>query len=492
MRLQTKKASSIRIIRVIAILIMTLIIRICSAQDTNTNRTLQKISQNLHYTLIFDDTPRILKNIPTELNFKTDNFEEYFDCKVTKIGNIILLKNKYSYEDRLPKVSFMEIENRLSSLEKKARKILPKTNDPLYFSKLPDQILQKLFREKSKEDLASGVVIASLNSSTIEILRDLSLQPYLSNQLSLNQVLQKIKNLKKDNTSLKIVKTNGITPEILVLEGFLGNSDFKYQYGLSHGFIINKGVSYTSIEGNIFATSSFESDTPPSKESISALLKLKDNFKDINIYKNPNDTYLQNYFINKFNSINTIYNIDTSMKNKCIAVYGEIYSTSNEILRSILDLFNLEIVRQENSNQLLRPRTPPFPQTIDEMNSNISEFLPLEIGKFNGNILDLYKRYINHIRNITKDNFKKDKILPLSGSDNILTDYISCLFLISEIEAINTKNKYKSPYWITNFQDLILKIENSKSNHEEFSLQLIDSKNNKVVFTRHGLRPKKI
>ncbi|WP_309715932.1 hypothetical protein [Armatimonas sp.] len=176
---------------------MTLIIRICSAQDTNTNKILQKISQNLHYTLIFDDSPRILKNIPMELNFKTDNFEEYFDCKVTKIGNIILLKNKYSYEDRLPNVSFMEIENRLSSLEKKARKILPKTNDPLYFSKLPDQILQKLFREKSKEDLASGVVIASLNSSTIEILRDLSLQPYLSNQLSLNQVLQKIKNLKK-------------------------------------------------------------------------------------------------------------------------------------------------------------------------------------------------------------------------------------------------------------------------------------------------------
>ncbi len=197
MRLQTKKSSIIRIIRVIAILLMTLIIRICSAQDTNTNKILQKISQNLHYTLIFDDSPRILKNIPMELNFKTDNFEEYFDCKVTKIGNIILLKNKYSYEDRLPNVSFMEIENRLSSLEKKARKILPKTNDPLYFSKLPDQILQKLFREKSKEDLASGVVIASLNSSTIEILRDLSLQPYLSNQLSLNQVLQKIKNLKK-------------------------------------------------------------------------------------------------------------------------------------------------------------------------------------------------------------------------------------------------------------------------------------------------------
>ncbi len=74
----------------------------------------------------------------------------------------------------------------------------------------------------------------------------------------------------------------------------------------------------------------------------------------------------------------------------------------------------------------------------------------------------------------------------------MLTDYLSCLFLISETEAINAKNKHKPPYWTNNFQDLILKIEISKINHEEFSLQLIDSKNDKVVFSRHGLRPKKI
>jgi hypothetical protein len=474
--------------------IIILMIRNAHAQSVKTDNLFKLLSDKYKITLISDDYPVSSGN--NSDNISIENLSDFFDCEVIRNEkNVVLLRNKFSSRMNVPKISFLEIKTRLSLLQKSSKRLVPQNTDPALFAKMPGVIVKKLKHIAKDNDIKNGIPVSQLNTDIISDVNILCTERFLSNQLMINRILRQIESIKNESSFLKLVKPHTSSPEILVLEGLFGNSDFKFQYGVSHSFIISGGVSYVNIKGDIFATSAFETN-PPLDSSVFEKLSNLVNTPNRTIKVIENKTTTLGSYCKTFTESYTDFPIqaDESIRNRKLLIVGERYSRPKEILSSISTLFNLEIAIQSNGIRILRPKRPPIPLTISEVNHNIFNYIPGPFASLNrqridvNNLDSIYHDYLALLDNQLKGKVSIKSPLKISETDPEIVNILSSLFLISAIHQININRIMpKYPDWLQETGSLILKIEGDFLPGSRIELILKNNKTGDVAFRKSGI-----